>query len=181
MAVFIPSTLLDIAKDVHVELDLNKLSDKQMKNIERAVKRGVVSHWSRAATAIIARYLLNTYNAPQIKYSTWRFTWEKLKQDNSLFDELVASASLRKLEVGDNGPYDYAKTYTQDVITIAELRRPYDSIYVHCLHSAEVARMIKTADAKVDPNSPMFDRLKDIVERKETTLKIGVDEWNKLF
>ena len=181
MAVFIPSTLLNIAKDVNIELDLNKLSDRQLKNIQNAVKRGVVSHWSRAATAIIARYLLTTYNAPQIKFSTWRFTWEGLTKDNPLFDELVSAASLRKLEIGSEGPHDYARTYTNDVITVAELRRPYDSIYVHYLHSADVARMIKTADAKVDPNNPVFDRLKDIVERKETTLKIGVEEWNKLF
>ena len=180
MAVFIPSTLLNIAKDVHVELDLNKLSDRQMKNIERAVKRGVVSHWSRAATAIIARYLLTTYNAPQIKVSGWRFTWEGLTKDNPLFDELIATATLRKLEVSE-GPHNYARTYTQEVIDNAEKRMSYDSIYVHYLHSADVARMVKTADAKVDPNSPMFDRLKDIVERKETTLKIGVEEWNKLF
>lgn len=179
MAVFIPSTLLNIAKDVYVELDLNKLSDRQMKNIEDAVKRGVVSHWSRAATAIIARYLLNTYNAPQIKFSSWRFTWERLSKDNELFEQLTAAASLRKLE--DSADPEWVRRVANEIIETAEHRNRYDSIYVHYLNHADIARMIKTADAKVDPNSPMFDRLKDIVERKETTLKIGVDEWNKLF
>lgn len=180
MAVFIPSTLLNIAKDVHVELDLNKLSDRQLKNIERSVKRGVVSQLSRTATAIIARYLLNTYDAPQIKHSSYRIMWDDLKKDNPLFDELIKAASLRKLELNPEEA-SWVSRYMEELINTAEQRRGWDIVPVHHLNNQDINRIIKTADAKVDPNSPVFDRLKDIVERKETTLKIGVEEWNKLF
>lgn len=124
MGIHIPQTLLNVSDKVTIKVRLNRITDKQIKNIVRQVQSGYVPMWANSATAHIARYIVNKYNVPCIKWSSWRMRTQSLPTTHPIWEVLPAALAISKLESNDHSEWykremgeliEQAQVRTQDV------------------------------------------------------------------
>ena len=98
MGIHIPQTLLNVSEEITVKVKLSRITDRQIKNIVRQVKSGCVPTYANSATAHIARHIVNKFDVPCVKWSSWRIQSHKLLPTHPLWDAIPQAVALSKLE-----------------------------------------------------------------------------------
>ena len=118
MATYLRQEISSYAKSITVEIDFNKFSDGQIKNIIKYIRRGHVSKGD-SATSTIVRWLFKKYSMPHFLYGQWWSDWKNIPFGHPFFQTLKGVASVAKL-TADN--YD-SKRIEEDLIN-ADAQNP---------------------------------------------------------
>lgn len=181
MAVYLPQSLLDISKSVYLEIDLTKLTKRQLNNIRKNVERGVMHKWSKSATNIITKYLMLKHHAPHITINSWRLTWENIEKDNTVFDLLTEQVALSKLVKADDGYHrDYRKESFDQIAEACEKRHRYDSLYIYHLEPECVKKLRKEVKVDISKDNGIWEEMEAIVTGQQESIKFDVNELRDL-
>lgn len=118
MATYLRQEISSYAKSITVEIDFNKFSDGQIKNMIKYIRRGHVSKGD-SATSTIVRWVFKKYSMPHFLYGRWWSDWKNIPFGHTFFETLKGVASVAKL-TADN--YD-SKRIAEDLIN-ADAQNP---------------------------------------------------------
>ena len=164
MGIHVPQTLLNVAEEIKVKVKLNKLTDRQLKNIVRQVKSGYIPLYANSATAHIARHIASKFDTPCIKWSSWRLQTHKLATDHPIFEAVVNAAAISKIENPER-----ASWYTSDFNSVMEQAAGKKELLVSMyLFSDTGKKMLMEACKKgvITPDSPVHQYLDSLLNRE---------------
>ena len=96
MATYLREEIQRYTKTVKLELDFNRFSDRQIKNIIKYLRKGNVPR-SNSATTVVAKWLLKKYPMPHFRYSKWWSDWKDIPNGHVFFKTLLGLASMAKI------------------------------------------------------------------------------------
>lgn len=96
MATYLRQEISNYATSIKVEIDFNKFSDKQIKNMIKYIRSGHVSKGD-SATSTIVRWLFKEYSMPHFLYGNWWTDWKNIPNGHSFFKTLKEVASVAKI------------------------------------------------------------------------------------
>lgn len=96
MATYLRQEITNYAKSIIVEIDFNKFSDGQIKNMIKYIRNGHVSKGD-SATSTIVRWVFKRYAMPHFLYGRWWSDWKDIPNGHAFFETLKGVASVAKL------------------------------------------------------------------------------------
>lgn len=124
MSLNISNELTNYAESIVMNIDFNKFTDRQIKNVVKQLRNGCISR-GNSMTAHLARWIRKGHDFPHFVYDSYEFRWKNLPNGHPFFDALKQAASMAKLDP------DASKWYIQtldDTIKNAEEQKPNGSI-----------------------------------------------------
>jgi hypothetical protein len=118
MATYLRQEISSYAKSITVEIDFNKFSNRQIKNMIKYIRNGHVSKGD-SATSTIVRWVFKKYSMPHFLYGRWWSDWKDIPNGHAFFETLKGVASVAKL-TADN--YD-SNRIAEDIIN-ADAQKP---------------------------------------------------------
>jgi hypothetical protein len=118
MATYLRQEISSYAKSIIVEIDFNKFSNGQIKNMIKYIRNGHVSKGD-SATSTIVRWVFKKYSMPHFLYGRWWSDWKDIPNGHAFFETLKGVASVAKL-TADN--YD-SNRIAEDIIN-ADAQKP---------------------------------------------------------
>lgn len=115
MATYVRQEISNYAKSITVEIDFNKFSNGQIKNMIKYIRKGHVSKGD-SATSTIVRWLFRKYSMPHFLYGRWWSDWKDIPNGHIFYQTLKEVASVAKL-TADN--YD-SQRINEDLIKALE-------------------------------------------------------------
>ena len=142
MPVIIPNALADYAKSITLDVDFNKFSDRQIKNVIKQLRTGRISR-GNSMTAHIARWIKkqDTTNAPYayFLYDSYEFKWRGIKNGHPFFESLKQAITMQKLENTDRSSWWLQAL--DEMIKTADEQSPRGSVSSYRL--GEYKKMVK--------------------------------------
>lgn len=164
MGIHVPQTLLNVSEEVKVKIKIDKLTDRQLKNIARQVKAGYIPAYANSATAHIARHLVDVFSVPCIRWSSWRLDATNIPTDHPIYDAVINAASMSKLEDTER-----ASWYKGDLDAVMEQAGKKDTLRVSMYLFSETGRkMLAEAGKKgvVTPDNSVHAYLDKLLNRE---------------
>ena len=115
MATYLRQEISSYAKSITVEIDFNKFSDGQIKNMIKYIRRGHVSKGD-SATSTIVRWLFKEYSMPHFLYGRWWSDWKDIPNGHIFYQTLKEVASVAKLTADNYG----SKRIDEDLVSVLE-------------------------------------------------------------
>lgn len=166
MGVHVPESLLRVSKSLKLEVQMNSLTDRQIKNIVKQVRAGFVPMWANSATAHIARHIVDKFELPCIKWSSYNIKLNNIPEDHPIFEAIINAGAISKLELTD----DQRAWHTSYLERDAEAATIKNGNYtVSPYHYSNTGRdMITQAGKKgvVTPDSPVHEYLNKLMSRE---------------
>jgi hypothetical protein len=147
MALNISNELTQYAKNIVMNIDFNKFTDRQIKNVVKQLRTGCISR-GNSMTAHLARWIRKGHDFPHFVYDNYEFRWKNLPNGHPFFDTIKQAASMVKLDP------DTSTWYMQsldDTIQSAEEQKPNGSISSYRLK--DYKKIVKKS-MKIDQELP---------------------------
>ena len=96
MALNISNELTQYAENIVMNIDFNKFTDRQIKNVVKQLRTGCISR-GNSMTAHLARWIRKGHDFPHFVYDNYEFKWKNLPNGHPFFDALKQTASMAKL------------------------------------------------------------------------------------
>lgn len=165
MGIHIPQTLLNVSEEIKVKVRLDRITDRQIKNIVRQVQSGFVPKWANSATAHITRHLVNKFNVPCVKWSSYRVNTHNLPTTHPIWDALPAALALSKLESSDRS--EWYKREMEDLIESSQSRTHDVRFSTYLIGEEGKKQVLKAAKSYVVPSDhPVQAFLTKLVNRE---------------
>lgn len=172
MGVHVPESLLRVSKCLKLEVQMNSLTDRQIKNIVRQVRAGFVPMWSNSATAHIARHIVDKFEVPCIKWSNYNIKMNNIPEDHPIFEAIINAGAISKLELTDEQRVWHTSYLERDAEQAMNKNGNYT---VSPYHYSETGRLMITQAGKkgvVTSNSPVHEYLDKLMSREIETIEI---------
>jgi hypothetical protein len=147
MSLNISNELTQYAESIVMNIDFNKFSDRQIKNIVKQLRTGCISR-GNSMTAHLARWIRKGHDFPHFVYDTYEFKWRNLPNGHAFFDTLKQAASMIKLDPETTSWY---MQHLDETIQNAEEQTPNGSISAYRL--GDYKKIVKKA-MKVEQELP---------------------------
>jgi hypothetical protein len=147
MALNISNELTNYAESIVMNIDFNKFTDRQIKNVVKQLRTGCISR-GNSMTAHLARWIRKGHDFPHFVYDSYEFRWKNLPNGHPFFDTIKQAASMAKLDP------DTSTWYMQsldDAIQSAEEQKPNGSVTSYRLK--DYKKIVKKA-MKIDQELP---------------------------
>lgn len=166
MGIHIPQTLLNVSEEIKVKVRLDRITDRQIKNIVRQVKAGYVPLYANSATAHIARHIVNKFDVPCVKWSSYRIHTHKLSPDHPIWEAIPQAVALSKLEVSAEDMNWYAKDYDEMLRKAQD--RTKDISLSHYIFRDAGSRLLQGAvkGASIPADHPVHAYLDSLAKRE---------------
>ena len=164
MATYIRQEISKYA-EVSMNMNFNKFTNRQIKNIVKQLRNGAVSY-GHSATATIAQWLLRKYPMPHFRYDSFYIKWENLPFGHPFFNKLKETASVSKL---NSDLSDWEKEYLDNAIKAAEENIPTAEVRIYQYDKHEIKQLKKAMKVDVVIDGELKDFL-DKMERRELGL-----------
>jgi hypothetical protein len=96
MSINVPQSLLNVSNGVKLEINMNKFTDKQLKNIGKYVKTLKLPN-TNSATAKIAKGLVDFLKIPHFLTNGNYIEWHHIPYDHPIFEKLYGALSVSLL------------------------------------------------------------------------------------
>lgn len=96
MSLNISNELTQYAETIIMNIDFNKFTDRQIKNVVKQLKTGCISR-GNSMTAHLARWIRKGHDFPHFVYDNYEFKWRNLPNGHPFFQALKETASMAKL------------------------------------------------------------------------------------
>ena len=77
MALNISNELTQYAESIVMNIDFNKFTDRQIKNVVKQLRTGCISR-GNSMTAHLARWIRKGHDFPHFVYDSYEFKWKNL-------------------------------------------------------------------------------------------------------
>jgi hypothetical protein len=173
MGIHVPETLLRVSEEIKVKVRLDRITDRQIKNIVRQVKSGYVPLYANSATAHITRHIVNTFDVPCVKWSSWRIQTRKLTQTHPLWDAIPQAVAMSKLETSAEDMQWYQKDFDQVLDMISD--RTKDVSLSHYMFRETGSAILRNASksASIPDDHPVHEYLDSLTNRKFDYIELG--------
>jgi hypothetical protein len=173
MSLNIPNELTQYAENIVMNIDFNKFSDRQIKNVVKQLRTGCISR-GNSMTAHLARWIRKGHDFPHFVYDSYEFRWKNIPNGHPFFDTLKQSASMVKLDPDNSVWYMQA---LDDAIKDAEEQKPNGSMSSYRLK--DYKKIVRKA-MKLDQELPkeVEDFLTGLQNRTLGVLPVSVKEIN---
>jgi len=138
MPLIIPSTLVVYAQSITMDIDFNRFTDTQIKNVVKQVRRGCISK-GNSMTAHLARYLMKGHDYTHFLYDSYSIKWVGINNGHPFFTTLKEVASLAKL---DEKLSEWYRDSLDTMIQVSETQEEKGSIYAYHI-PREYLRVLK--------------------------------------
>jgi len=116
MSLNISNELTQYAEDIVMNIDFNKFTDRQIKNVVKQLRNGCISR-GNSMTAHLARWIRKGHDFPHFVYDNYEFKWRQLPNGHPFFSTIKQVASMIKL---DNEVPEWVREYMDETIKQAE-------------------------------------------------------------
>ena len=173
MSLNIPNELTQYAENIVLNIDFNKFTDRQIKNVVKQIRTGCISR-GNSMTAHLARWIRKGHNFPHFVYDTYEFRWRDIPNGHAFFDTIKQAASMVKLDPETSSWYTQ---HLDDTIRNAEEQKPNGSISAYRL--GDYKKIVKKA-MKIDQELPkeVEDFLTGLQNRTLGVVPVSVYEIN---
>jgi hypothetical protein len=173
MALNISNELTQYAESIVMNIDFNKFSDRQIKNIVKQLRTGCISR-GNSMTAHLARWIRKGHDFPHFVYDSYEFKWANLPNGHPFFDTIKQAASMLKL---DPEQASWIMQGLDDTIKAAEEQKPTGSIGSYRL--GDYKKIVKKS-MKIDQELPkeVEDFLTGLQNRTLGVMPVNVLEIN---
>lgn len=157
MATYLRQEISNYTKSITVEIDFNKFSDGQIKNMIKYIRNGHVSKGD-SATSTIVRCIFKKYSIPHFLYGRWWSDWKDIPNGHAFFETLKGVASVAKLTAGN---YDLKRL--EDDIANAEAQNSSGDMRMGSYEEPVIQQLKKSMTIK----SEFSDEVKEFLEKLE--------------
>lgn len=173
MSLNISNELTQYAENIVMNIDFNKFTDRQIKNVVKQLRTGCISR-GNSMTAHLARWIRRGHNFPHFVYDSYEFKWRNIPNGHPFFDALKQTASMAKL-AEDKG--SWWTESLDEAIKKAEEQQPTGSMTAYRL--GEFKKTLKKA-MKIDQELPqeVEDFLTGLQNRTLGVVPVEVNEIN---
>lgn len=147
MSLNISNELTQYAENIVMNIDFNKFTDRQIKNVVKQLRTGCISR-GNSMTAHLARWIRKGHDFPHFVYDNYEFRWKNLPNGHAFFATVKEAASILKL---DSEVSDWLKQALDEAIKNAEKQTPSGSISSYRLGNYK--KIVKKA-MKIDQELP---------------------------
>jgi hypothetical protein len=91
MALNISNELTQYAENIVMNIDFNKFTDRQIKNVVKQLRTGCISR-GNSMTAHLARWIRKGHDFPHFVYDNYEFKWKNLPNGHPFLDEAIKYA-----------------------------------------------------------------------------------------
>ena len=124
MSLNISNELTNYAESIVMNIDFNKFSERQIKNVIKQLRTGCISR-GNSMTAHLARWIRKGHDFPHFVYDSYEFKWRNLPNGHPFFATIKEAASVLKLDPETTSWYMQS---LDDAIKHAEEQTPNGSI-----------------------------------------------------
>lgn len=124
MSLNISNELTQYAETIVMNIDFNKFTDRQIKNVVKQLRTGCISR-GNSMTAHLARWIRKGHDFPHFVYDNYEFRWKNIPFGHPFFNTLKQSASMLKIDPDTSTWYMQA---LEDMITAADEQKPNGSV-----------------------------------------------------
>jgi hypothetical protein len=147
MSLNISNELTQYAENIVMNIDFNKFTDRQIKNVVKQLRTGCISR-GNSMTAHLARWIRKGHDFPHFVYDSYEFKWKNLPNGHPFFDTIKQAASMLKL---DPELAEWSMRELNTAIEEAEEQKPNGSISSYRLR--DYKKIVKKA-MKIDQELP---------------------------
>lgn len=166
MGIHIPQTLLNVSEEIKVKVRLDRITDRQIKNIVRQVKAGYVPLYANSATAHIARHIVNKFDVPCVKWSSWRIQTRNISPTHPLWDAVPQAVALSKLETKPEDAQWYQADFEHILKQVSD--RNKDISLSHYMFRDAGSKLLQAAvkGSEIPADHPVHAYLDKLVRRE---------------
>ena len=124
MALNISNELTQYAESIVMNIDFNKFTDRQIKNVVKQLRTGCISR-GNSMTAHLARWIRKGHKFPHFVYDSYEFKWIDIPNGHAFFTTVKEAASMLKIDPETTAWY---MTALDEMIKAAEEQKPTGSI-----------------------------------------------------
>lgn len=139
MSLNISNELTQYAESVVMNIDFNKFTDRQIKNIVKQLRTGCISR-GNSMTAHLARWIRKGHDFPHFVYDSYEFKWKDIPNGHPFFATIKEAASMLKLEPGQA---EWVTRTLNETLEAAEKQKPNGTISSYRL--GEYKKIVKKA------------------------------------
>jgi hypothetical protein len=147
MSLNISNELTNYAESIVMNIDFNKFTDRQIKNVVKQLRTGCISR-GNSMTAHLARWIRKGHDFPHFVYDSYEFRWRDIPNGHSFFTTIKEAASMLKL---DAEQASWTMQALDETIKAAEEQKPNGSMSSYRLK--DYKKIVKKA-MKVDQELP---------------------------
>ena len=147
MALNISNELTQYAESIVMNIDFNKFTDRQIKNVVKQLRTGCISR-GNSMTAHLARWIRKGHEFPHFVYDSYEFNWTDIPNGHAFFDTIKQAASMLKI---DPETADWYMTALDEIIKTAEEQKSNGSIGSYRL--GDYKKIVRKA-MKIDQKLP---------------------------
>ena len=172
MSLNISNELTQYAENIVMNIDFNKFTDRQIKNVVKQLRTGCISR-GNSMTAHLARWIRRGHNFPHFVYDNYEFRWRNIPNGHPFFEAVKQAASMVKLEEDSK----WALQTLDETIQRAEEQKPIGSISSYRLGAYK--KLVKKT-MKIDQELPkeVEDFLTGLQNRTLGVMPVEVREIN---
>ena len=173
MALNISNELTQYAESIVMNIDFNKFTDRQIKNVVKQLRTGCISR-GNSMTAHLARWIRKGHEFPHFVYDSYEFKWKNLPNGHPFFATVKQVASLLKIDPETTAWYVQA---LDDAIKHAEEQSPNGTISSYRLQ--DYKKIVRKA-MKVEQELPkdVEDFITGLQNRTLGVMPVSVTEIN---
>lgn len=172
MSLNISNELTQYAENIVMNIDFNRFTDRQIKNVVKQLRTGCISR-GNSMTAHLARWIRKGHNFPHFIYDNYEFRWKNIPNGHPFFTTIKQAASMVKLEEDSK----WALQALDDTIQTAEQQKPNGSISSYRLGAYK--KLVKKS-MKIEQELPkeVEDFLTGLQNRTLGVVPVEVDAIN---
>jgi hypothetical protein len=177
MSYNIPKSILKHSKGITVTIDLNTFTDRQMKNIQKAVLSGQTKNKNGTATSLIAASLLRKYKLPHVDITYHYMSWSNIPPEHELFDLIKNQLALAKIT--QDKPY--YSMLIDEALTKMNTRPATGSSGLWMMSYAnqqDLRDQLKQTKLTISSEHPIHKDLADIINRVADTYNVELPQQN---
>jgi hypothetical protein len=173
MSLNISNELTQYAENIVMNIDFNKFTDRQIKNVVKQLRTGCISR-GNSMTAHLARWIRKGHDFPHFVYDNYEFRWKNLPNGHAFFDTIKQAASMLKI---DPDTSDWYMQSLDEAIQAADEQKPNGSMSSYRLK--DYKKIVRKA-MKIEQELPkeVEDFLTGLQNRTLGVLPVSVKEIN---
>ena len=147
MSLNISNELTQYAENIVMNIDFNKFTDRQIKNVVKQLRTGCISR-GNSMTAHLARWIRKGHDFPHFVYDNYEFRWKNIPNGHPFFNTIKEAASMIKLDPDTSTWY---MQHLDETIKSAEKQEPNGNISSYRLK--DYKKIVKKS-MKIDQELP---------------------------
>ena len=172
MSINISVSLLRKAKGLYIDMDMNKFTDRQIKNITKQIRKQSISH-GNAATNHIAKFIIDKFKVPHFNVSSHHIQWSDIPQDHEFYEVGLGMVSVARLSDSHSSWY---KEQLDDAYVMLSTKTVRGSVGLYYMDDAIKEKLKQVSTINLPLSNEVNEFLQQLENREINTLTLPISE-----